>query len=267
MKLTLCGTSAGPFTAKRACSGYILEDEGHVVMLECGPGSVRNALAAGVTLRDIEAVVISHIHEDHSLDLGALTLQAMYGRWQRMPVVYGPPGIKDVATRLMSMHRPNAVVPPLEIVEIGDSDEREVGGFVMQSEETKHAADIRAFSRRFTSNGRSLVFSGDTRPNPEVMVPLAKGADLLLHEAFSLPGLDRYASGGSEERYHRIMTHLPTIHSDVREVASIANDAGAERLILTHILPTEDDELMEKEAAAIYKGDLAVGRDGLSIEI
>ena len=98
-------------------------------MLECGPGSVRNALAAGVTLRDIEAIVISHIHEDHCLDLGALTLQAMYGRWPKMPVVYGPPGIQEVAVKLMTMHRPGAVVSPLEIVEISDSDEREVAGF------------------------------------------------------------------------------------------------------------------------------------------
>jgi len=267
MKLTLCGTSAGPFTAKRACSGYVLQDDGHAIMLECGPGSVRNALAVGVTLRDLEAIVISHIHEDHCLDLGALTLQAMYGRWPQIPIVYGPPGIKDVATRLMRMHRPGAVVPPIEIVEIDASDEREVSGFVMRSEETKHAADLRAFSRRFTSGSRSLVFSGDTCPNPEVMVPLARDADLLLHEAFSLPGLDRYASGGSDERYHRIMTHLPTIHSDVREVARIATDAGAKQLVLTHILPTEDDAMMQKEAAGLYSGDLTLGRDGLSFEI
>jgi ribonuclease Z len=267
MKLTLCGTSAGPFTAKRACSGYILEADGHAIMLECGPGSVRNALAAGVTLRDLEAIVISHIHEDHCLDLGALTLLSMYGRWPKMPVVYGPPGIKDIATRLMTMHRANAVVPPLEIVEIDSSDEREVGGFVMRSEETKHAVELRAFSRRFTSGDHSVVFSGDTCPNPDVMVPLAKDADLLLHEAYSLPGLDRYASGGSEERYHRIMTHLPTIHSDVREVARIATDAGAARLVLTHILPTEDDAMMQSEAAGLYNGELTLGQDGLSFEI
>jgi ribonuclease BN (tRNA processing enzyme) len=266
MKLTLCGTSAGPFTAKRACSGYILEHDGHTIMIECGPGSVRNALAAGVTLRDIEAIVISHIHEDHCLDLSPLTLQAMYGRWPKMPVVYGPPGIRDVATKLMTMHRPNAVVPPLEIVEIDGSDEREVAGFTMCSEETKHAAELRAFSRRFSSGGRSLAFSGDTCPNPDVMVPLARDADLLLHECFSKPGLERYASTGSEERRKRLLEHLPKIHSDLSEVARIAEDAGASRLVLTHLLPTEVDSEIESEATSLFSGEVAVGRDGLSFE-
>jgi ribonuclease BN (tRNA processing enzyme) len=267
MKLTLCGTAAGPFTALRASSGYVLQSDGHSVMLDCGPGSVRNALVAGIELREVEAIFISHLHEDHCLDLATFAMQAMYGRFERLPVVYGPPGVRDVATRLMTMHRTTAQLPLLEVVEIDTSDEREVCGFVVCSEETPHAPDLHAFSRRFIAKGRSLVFSGDTASNPELMAVLARDTDLLLHECHSRAGLERYAALGSPERRERMLARLPMVHSNVSEVARIAQDAGVKRLVLTHILPTEIEADMAKEASAIYTGALTVARDGLVLEI
>ncbi len=267
MKLTLCGTAAGPFSAQRASSGYVLQSDGHSVMLDCGPGSLRNVLAAGIDLREIEAIFLSHIHEDHCFDLGAFALQAMYGRFERMPVIYGPPGTRDITTHVMKLHRSTATLPPIEIVEIESSDEREVCGFVVGSEETPHAAGLHAFSRRFVSKGRSMVFSGDTAPNPKLMSVMAKDADLLLHESYSRAGLERYAALGTPERQERILSRLPTTHSDLRGVARIAQDAGVKRLVLTHILPTEIDADMAKEAADIYTGDLVIARDGMVFEI
>jgi ribonuclease BN (tRNA processing enzyme) len=267
MKLTLCGTAAGPFTAQRASSGYVLQSDGHSVILDCGPGSLRNALIAGIDLRGIEAIFISHIHEDHCLDLGAFALQAMYGRFERLPIVYGPPGIAGIAAHLMTMHRPTAQLPPLEVIEIDSSDEREACGFVVCSEETPHAADLHAFARRFSSGGRSLVFSGDTAPNPELMTVLARDADLLLHESHSRAGLERYAALGTPERRERLLDRLPKTHSGLPEVARIAQEAGAKRLVLTHILPTEVEADMAREAAQLYTGDLTIARDGLVLEI
>jgi ribonuclease BN (tRNA processing enzyme) len=267
MKLTLCGTGAGPFTAQRASSGYVLQSDGHAIMLDCGPGSLRNAMTAGIELRDIEAIFLSHIHEDHCFDLGAFALQAMYGRFERLPVIYGPPGADVMVRHLMTLHRPNATLPPLEVVELEPGDEREVSSFVVCSEETQHAAGLRAFSRRFTTKGRSLVFSGDTAPNPELMGVLARDAGLLLHECYSAAGLERYASTGSEERRKRLLERLPATHSDLRGVAKIAEDAGVDRLVLTHILPTEVESELVEVASAIYNGDLVVGRDGMSLDI
>jgi ribonuclease BN (tRNA processing enzyme) len=267
MKLTLCGTAAGPFTAQRASSGYVLQSDGHTIMLDCGPGSLRNALAAGIALRDIEAIVLSHLHEDHCFDLGAFALQAMYGRFERLPVIYGPPGAREIVTHVMKLHRSTATQPPLDVIELESGDEREVCGFVMCSEETPHADGLHAFSRRFTSKGRALVFSGDTAPNPELMGVLARDADVLLHESYSSAGLERYAALGTPERQERILARLPHTHSDLRGVARIAQDAGVKRLILTHILPTEVDADMAKEAAEIFTGDLVIARDGMTFDI
>jgi ribonuclease BN (tRNA processing enzyme) len=266
MKLTLCGTAAGPFTAQRASSGYVLQDVGHSLMLDCGPGSVRSALAAGIELRDIDAIVLSHLHEDHCIDLGAFALQAMYGRFERLPVVYGPPGALDLVPRLMRVYRSTANLPPLQVIEIDSPDEREICGFTVRSEETPHAPDLHAFSRSFSSNGRSLIFSGDTQANPNLMIGLAARADLLLHECFSTAGLRRYAELRTPEQAERLLARLPNTHSNIRDVARIAQDAGVRRLVLTHILQTEVEADLRAEAAAIYSGEVVIGRDGLVLE-
>jgi ribonuclease BN (tRNA processing enzyme) len=266
MKLTLCGTAAGPFTAQRASSGYVLQDGGHSLMLDCGPGSVKGALTAGIELRDIDAIVLSHLHEDHCIDLGAFALQAMYGRFERLPLVFGPPGAGELVPQIMRVYRSTATLPPPQVIEIDSSDEREICGFVVRSEETPHAPDLHAFSRRFSSNGSSFVFSGDTQANPNLMSKLAADADLLLHESFSTQGLQRYAELRTPEQAERLLARLPTTHSNVRDVARIAQDASVKRLVLTHVLPTEVDDELRAEAAAIYSGELTVGRDGLVFE-
>jgi ribonuclease BN (tRNA processing enzyme) len=267
MRLALCGTAAGPFTAQRASSGYVLQADDGCVMLDCGPGSVRQALCLGIDLRVIDAVFLSHLHEDHCLDLAAIAFQGMYGRYERLPALYGPEGAREVGTRLMTMHRPNAHLPPLEVTEIDDGDERRVAGFDVLSRETPHAPEIKAFTRRFSHGGRSLVFSGDTSANPDLMVGLAAGADLLLHECFSRPGLERYAALRSPEAAERVLQRIPMTHSEVTDVARIAAAARVPRLVLTHILPTEIEEDLRDAASQFYEGELVIARDGLTIDV
>jgi ribonuclease BN (tRNA processing enzyme) len=267
MKLTLCGTAAGPFTAQRASSGYVLQGDDHTIMLDCGPGAIRQAICLGIDLQSIDAVILSHLHEDHYLDLSSIAFQAMYGRYERLPLLVGPPGTRETGERLMTMHRPNAHLPPLVIDEVEDEDERDIAGFAVLSRETPHAPELRAFSRRFRSNGRSLVFSGDTQANPELMSELAAGTDLLLHECYSPAGLERYAALRKPEARQRILERLPITHSEVSEVARIARDTGVPRLVLTHILPTEYEDHLLKLASQFYKGEIVIARDGLTLEI
>jgi ribonuclease Z len=267
LRLVCCGTAAGPFTAERASSGYVLQHDGGSLMLDCGPGSVRQALKLGVELRALDAVVLSHLHEDHCLDLASIAFQAMYGRWERLPLVLGPTGTCEVATRLMTMHRPNAHQAPLSIEETPDGEEREIAGFRILSRETPHAAEMQAFSRRFSAGGRTLVFSGDTRANPDLMSVLAAGADVLLHECYSRAALERYAAARDEAAAKRIMERLPTTHSEVGDVARIAAAAGVPRLVLTHLLPPEDETSLLVTAAQFYHGEIVIARDGMTLEI
>jgi ribonuclease BN (tRNA processing enzyme) len=267
MRLLLCGTGAGAFTARRASSGYILQADSGTIMLDCGPGSVREALCLGIDLRSIDAVFISHLHEDHCLDLASVAFQSMYGRWARLPLLFGPGGMQETGVRLMTMHRPNAHVPPLQVIELEDGQDTEIAGFSVQSRETPHAPEMKAYARKFSAGGRSLVFSGDTSVNPDLMVGLATGADLLLHECFSRTGLDRYAALRGPEAAARVRERIPLTHSELTGVARIAEAAGVPRLVLTHILPTEDESDLLAEASSYYKGEVIVARDGLTLDV
>lgn len=101
--------------------------------------------------------------------------------------------------------------------------------------------------------GRTVVYSGDTRPHPTV-VAAARGADLLVHEA----------TFGDDERARAVETG----HSTAKEAAEVARNAGVKRLVLTHISPryTRDAPELLAEAQAIFR-ETVVARDGLTLEV
>jgi ribonuclease Z len=101
--------------------------------------------------------------------------------------------------------------------------------------------------------GRTVVYSGDTRPHP-ALAEAARGADLLVHEA---------TFGGDELERAR-----ETGHSTAAEAARLALDAGVRRLVLTHISPryTRDAPELLAEAQAIFPNTV-VARDGMTVEV
>lgn len=269
MQVIFCGTGGGPFTGERASSGIVLQHDGGTIMLDCGPGAVRGAMQAGISLETIDAVLLSHLHSDHVLDLTALVMHQRFRGW-RLQTVYGPRGAGAVAgaaagfVATTPFERPAA--QPLT-VEIGGSDEREICGFVVHSEETPHAPQVMGNARRLSVDGRVVVYSGDTQASPAIIVPLAKGADLLIHECYGEEQLQRGVAAmpdtvGAE--YYRAVT---SVHTEVLHAAEIARDAGVRQLALTHLFPWDDTDALRKKAARVFDGDLVLAHDGLVLAV
>jgi ribonuclease BN (tRNA processing enzyme) len=126
--------------------------------------------------------------------------------------------------------------------------------------EVRHGHAIPAFAYRFDTADGSVVFSGDTTVNDN-LIALAQGADILVHQVADLGYLARHGWAGAA------LGRMAGLHTDVTEVGAVAERAGARELILTHYVPAElgavSEEDWVKRAALGFSGRTTAGRDGL----
>lgn len=254
MRLTVLGRSPARPNPGEACAGYLLEGGGSRLLVDIGPGVVAQLLLHGGTDR-LDAVVVSHMHPDHMLDL--VTLRYVYPwrsrpRDERLRVVV-PPGS---AEQLVDLARGAGSTRHLEdVFDLSEHDGRSplrFGRMTLTPIETQHYIPCWGF--RAEADGRLVAYTADTAPC-DGLRELATDADLLLSEA-TLRSLDEDASP-PEPRGHL----LPA------EAGDAARDARARRLVLTH-LPVEDEAAAARaDATAAFGADVEVAQPGRAYDV
>ena len=123
-----------------------------------------------------------------------------------------------------------------------------------------HGRAAPALAYRFDTRDGSVVFSGDTTVNDD-LIALAQGADILVHQVADLAYLEQHGMTGPA------LERMAVLHTDVTEVGGVAEQAGVGELILSHYLPAEPDAITELEwaerAGQGFSGRTTAGRDGL----
>lgn len=237
MELTVlgsCGTWPG---AGRAASGYLLRHAGTSVWLETGTGTLAN-LQRHVALADLDAIVISHEHADHMIDLVPTYYARRYGGLgARALPLYAPPGVLDVVRGIVGSAEELPRTFDVHTVEPGSS--LEIGPFRIATRRMAHF-DLPALGFRIEADGATLAYTGDTGPC-EAIEDLARDADLLLAEAVWQDG----DAGGP-------------FHLSAREAGRYAAAAGARRLALTHLWPSRDADVSRAQAATEYGADVEI---------
>ena len=276
MRITFCGTGAGGgISRERACSAIHLSGGGARLLLDCGPGFLERMVEADLDPDGLAAVVYSHLHFDHAMGIVELFCRVL-ARSGPPPSVYGPRDTDAYIESAVAFARQNATRPQLQEwldgvgVELTrPGDEREIGPFAVRSVEVPHAPYLECLARRFELGGRALVYSGDTSYAPEALAPLADGADLLIHEAYTHGAVDRLAerNGMSDRAREAMRAGVAATHSQAEEAGRIAQAAGVQRLALTHLLPTETEPELLAAASAAFDGEIIVARDGLALEV
>lgn len=253
MRLTVLGRSPAAPNPGEACAGYLVEGGGGRVLVDIGPGVV----AALLRLHhpdELDAVVISHMHTDHMLDL--VTLRYVYP-WRAQPKdqrlrVVVPPGSAD---QLLDLARGAGNGRHFEdtfrLSEHDGSTPVRFGGLEVTPIETEHFIPCWGF--RIEGDGRRLSYTADTGPC-DALDDLADAAHVLLSEA-TLRSLDEDAQP-PERRGHL----LPA------EAGAAARRAGAERLILTH-LPVDATASMEVAAREAFGSAVEIAEPGGSYEV
>ena len=239
LTLTVLGCSGTYAPPGGACSGYLVSDGSTNVWIDAGAGTLAN-LQRHVALDGVDALVLSHEHPDHWTDLE--------GFYNVCRFVTGRQGIPVYAPASVKTHTYNDDESPFfNWRDISDGSRASVGDLDFTFSRTDHPPETLAV--RVDGGGRSLGYSADTGPQ-WALGQLGADLDLALCEATFLQDQEGELQ-----------------HLSARQAGVSARQAGAKRLLLTHIWPTTDKERSRAEAADAYGDpvDLAVTNERYEI--
>lgn len=279
-RVVLLGTRGGPKVepAERnnASTLILINDVPYVV--DCGYGTSKQLLKAGVALNRVRYILVTHNHSDHNLDFGPL----IYNAWiTGLPIqidAYGPPGLIEMWRSFVEYEKSDIDV---RLKDEGREDPRksvftheiEQAGTVLANDDVKisaclvrHPPILHAFAYRFDAHDRSVVISGDTAYAP-ALAEFAKGADVLVHEIMYLPAVEALVRRLPNAT--RLREHLLASHTLPEDVGKIAAAAGVKTLVLSHFVPGDDQTITDEQWSAdvrkYFKGRVVVGKDLLEI--
>jgi ribonuclease BN (tRNA processing enzyme) len=244
VQLTIIGC-AGSFPGPDSpASCYLLEADGFRLLLDLGSGAL-GVLQRHAALGDIDAVCLSHLHADHCLDLCPYWVARTYapaGAARRIPV-YGPAGTARRLARAQGVGEDTDLTERFSFATLSPGS-TEIGPFQVVTAHMNHP--VETFGFRFSHRGRSLAYSADTGES-DALVGLSRDADLLLCEASFLTG-----------------PGLPgDLHLTAAQAAGHAARAGAARLVLTHLVPWNDQRRTLEEACEVpFGGQVTLAASG-----
>ncbi|MFP4147958.1 MAG: MBL fold metallo-hydrolase [Nitriliruptoraceae bacterium] len=241
--LTVLGSAGSHTGAGRVCSGYLVEADGLVLLLDAGNGSTAN-LQRTHRLGDLDAIVISHRHIDHCIDLVGCYYNLRFDPTftGRLPL-YAAAEVHELLTGLLSNDAPMSFDDLFAHQLVGHGDELTIGTARLRFARSIHP--VPTVSTRIEVEGVTLVYSGDSAGGPDLL-ELARGADLFLCEA---------TWSGDPAQYP------PGVHLTGAQAGALAAQAGVRRLVLTHLAGATDRDAVLTEARAAFDGPVQLAED------
>lgn len=252
MDLTIVGCSGSLAGPESPASCYLLsaEHEGRTwrLLLDLGSGAL-GALQRHADPLCLDAVVLSHLHPDHCLDLTGLQVLRQHGpapASHDLPV-HAPPGAAERMARAYGVLQPQPMTG-MAFADLRDAVPFVVGPFTVTPYAVLHP--VPAFGLRVEAGGAVLGYTGDTDTCPG-LEPLLRDVDLALAEASFLEGRDGDRG----------------VHLTARRAAQAALAAGARRLMLTHLPPWTPPEQALAEAGQVWPGRVELAVPGAVVQV
>jgi ribonuclease BN (tRNA processing enzyme) len=256
IKVTVVGCSGSYPGPDSPASSYLVQAEGPdgeggtrtwSLCVDMGNGSL-GQLQRYVDPLALDAVLLSHLHADHCVDMTSYYVLRKYhpsGTQPRIPV-WGPKGTARRLARAYDLPRKPGMREEFEFHRY--AGRFTVGPFEVVPAEVDHP--VPAYGLRISAHGRTLAYSGDTGPTA-VLLDLAQGADLFLVEASFRHGDD----------------NPPSLHLTGTEAGEYAAKAGVARTVVTHVPPWHDAQEILAEATAAFTGPIELARAGAVYEL
>ncbi|MFN8470724.1 MAG: MBL fold metallo-hydrolase [Anaerolineae bacterium] len=249
MNVTVLGASSVAPNPGGACTGFLVQTGGMSLLLDCGVGVVSN-LQRYISYHALDAVVISHMHSDHCLDLVTLRYCLKYAPWSgaRRPIpLFLPPGGRAMLEEVIHpMREPDIEFfdGVFDICEYDPDQPLTVGPWKLSFTPTVHY--VPCWAVRIESGERILAFSADTGPVADLL-PISHGAHLFICEAAV------YDRGTDTEQWG---------HLSPEEAATYARNGHVDRLVLSHTWHGYDRVDMVNRAAVVYGGPTSLAEEG-----
>jgi ribonuclease BN (tRNA processing enzyme) len=201
-----------------------------------------------LALESIDAIVLSHLHADHFIDLTALHVAHRYGPYSfpgSLPV-YGPSNTAEQLASTNGLASPKPLQSSFTFHEL--SSAAAIGPFRLRADRVAHP--IEAYGIRFEADGAVLTYSGDTGPCA-TLIEVSRDADVLLAEASFVHGAE----------------NARDLHMTGRQAGETAREAGVPRLLITHVPPWNDPTVAAGEASEVFDGTIDVATAGFTLEV
>jgi ribonuclease BN (tRNA processing enzyme) len=264
VRITVLGKSPSWQDADGACSGYLIEEDGYRLLLDCGNG-VFSKLRRFVDYVDIDAVVISHLHADHFLDLVPFSYALTYApRQQPVPVggfpgtddpahpdLHVPPGATELFRRVVgAWGNEDLIENAFAMREYDPGDELTAGPLRIRFQPVPHFVDSNAVEIASTNGGGRITYGADHAPN-DAVVAFARDTDFFVIEA-TLPRPERAGPRG---------------HMTPGEAGEHARKAGAHRVLLTHYSDELGEEWARGDAEKAFGGPVEMAHEGAIYDV
>jgi len=280
-RVTLLGSGIPVPEPDRFGPATLVEAGGQKLLFDAGRGATIRLFQLRVPLREVGPLFLTHFHSDHTVGLPDVWLSGwLGGPWARRTTsfrVIGPPGTKDLMANLERAYAADIKIRmadehyPAEGIRV-IADEFRIGGVVYEKDgvrvtafEVDHGDLIKpSYGYRIDYDGRSVVISGDTRLDQNV-IKHGTGADLLIHEVAAVrPELLKDA------QVQRVMAH----HTSPQEAGRVFQLARPKLAVYTHLVllarpgvPAVTADELVAQTRATYDGPLVVGEDLMAFNV
>ncbi len=247
MELVILGAGGTWPTAGGATSGYLLRQDGFNLWVDMGSGTMAQ-LQQHLALSDVHAVLISHAHPDHFVDIYPFFYARFYGELGEHGLpLFAPNGFFETAAGLVSEESRDHMRTAYTSHGLEPGDGFDIGPFRIETRPMRHLGPSLGF--RISAGGVVIAYTGDTGPTEEIEA-IGRGANVLLSEATWQDG-----------------PNLLPFHLSARQAGEHAERAGVGRLLLTHIWPSLDREVSRAQAAETYSGEIVLASEGMRLEV
>lgn len=243
MRLTILGCNGTYPTPGRPSSGYLIESDSATVWLDCGTGTFAS-LQEHIDPTRLDAIVISHEHVDHCVDVLPYAYARRYGHPDLPPVpVFAPPSVPRRLEAFIG-RQGSAVFEALAFQSMGANAHVSIGDLDISFIEANHP--VPTLAAKIASPKGTIAYTADTGPC-EAMVGWAAGVDILLAEA-------SYQGAAEDKPWPH--------HLTAGEAGELAARNQVGQLVLTHLWPTNDPEISVSEASAAFSGRVVAAAAG-----